>query len=76
MAFANGTVMQVWYALNVYHDVLDSLRWDKKAGNFQYDNFGKGGVEGDSVKINVRDDFDSASFVASPDRGGGRISLG
>ncbi|KAH7000534.1 peptidase M36 [Ilyonectria destructans] len=76
MAFANATVMLVWYALNVYHDVLYSLGWDKKAGNFQYDNLGKGGVECDSVKINVRGDFNSASFVTSPDGSGGRISLG
>jgi hypothetical protein len=40
----------LFFTLNYAHDFFYDLGFDEAAGNFQIDNFGRGGIGGDSVK--------------------------
>jgi subtilisin-like proprotein convertase family protein len=46
---ARGGVTQLFVTTNVFHDRLHQLGFVEEAGNFQADNFGKGGLGGDPV---------------------------
>jgi hypothetical protein len=45
----------LFYASNWYHDLLYHLGFDEAAGNFQNDNFGRGGQGGDFVFADSQD---------------------
>jgi hypothetical protein len=51
------TVTQLFYYNNVMHDYLYNLGFDEPAGNFQVDNFGRGGSGGDPVNAEAHDGF-------------------
>ena len=44
----------LFFALNFAHDFFYDLGFDEAAGNFQQDNFNRGGSGGDAVKANAR----------------------
>jgi subtilase family serine protease len=44
----------LFFALNFAHDFFYDLGFDEAAGNFQQDNFNRGGIGGDPVKGNAR----------------------
>ncbi len=44
----------LFFALNFAHDFFYDLGFDEAAGNFQQDNFNRGGSGGDPVKANAR----------------------
>jgi hypothetical protein len=48
-AFADAATVNVFYWINRAHDLFYSLGFDEAAGNFQADNFGRGGSGGDPV---------------------------
>jgi hypothetical protein len=48
-----AAVAQAFYLGNLFHDRLYQLGFDETAGNFQSSNFGRGGREGDSMRIEV-----------------------
>ena len=50
-------VVQMFYYTNVMHDYLYNLGFDEVAGNFQEDNFGRGGSENDPVNAEAHDGF-------------------
>ena len=54
VAFAQ---VQAFYWANVFHDRLHALGFDEPAGNFQHDNFGRGGLGGDRLKIEVQNGY-------------------
>ncbi|KAH9272996.1 hypothetical protein BASA83_004561 [Batrachochytrium salamandrivorans] len=43
-----------FYVTNMFHDVLYAYGFNEPAGNFQMDNFGRNGIAGDPVIINVQ----------------------
>ena len=45
----DATLTQLFYWVNFSHDYLYGLGFDEKSGNFQRDNFGKGGAGNDPV---------------------------
>ncbi|HEV2784837.1 MAG TPA: M36 family metallopeptidase, partial [Solirubrobacteraceae bacterium] len=45
----DATLTQLFYWVNFSHDYLYGLGFDEAAGNFQRDNFGKGGAANDPV---------------------------
>ncbi|KAJ1332580.1 hypothetical protein BSLG_010767 [Batrachochytrium salamandrivorans] len=47
-------VINAFYVANTAHDVFYEYGFTEKAGNFQQDNFGRGGIGGDPVIINVQ----------------------
>ena len=67
----------VFYWVNTIHDYFYSLGFDEPAGNFQLDNFGKGGEGLDFVWAEVLDGAgtNNASYGTPPDGFAGRMNL-
>ncbi len=70
--YTNASITQLFYWCNVYHDVLYSLGFTEAAGNFQTDNFGRGGLGGDAVQANCQagadvGQADNSNFFTPPD---------
>lgn len=63
------SVQNLFYLNNVIHDVLYSYGFTEAAGNFQADNFGKGGAAGDPVLGEAQDGggTDNANFATPTD---------
>ncbi|KAH9265864.1 hypothetical protein BASA84_001411 [Batrachochytrium salamandrivorans] len=59
------------------HDVLYPYGFTEPAGNFQWDNFGRGGIDRDPVIINVQSskEKNAASFNTFPDGQSGVLNL-
>ncbi|KAH9265047.1 hypothetical protein BASA83_011472 [Batrachochytrium salamandrivorans] len=60
-----AVAVNLFYVANVMHDISYRYGFTESAGNFQKDNFGKGGKGNDAVVINVLNlsKFDSADFM-------------
>jgi len=77
-----AAVVNAFYWCNWMHDRLWELGFTEAAGNFQFDNFGRGGLGGDPVLIDVQNRVGLGShnvgfFSASPlDGSSARISVG
>lgn len=66
----------LFFALNFAHDFFYDLGFDEAAGNFQVDNFNRGGSGGDPVKGNARaDGRNNANYVNAPDGTSPRINM-
>ena len=58
----------LFFGLNFVHDFFYDLGFDEAAGNFQQDNFGRGGLGGDVLKANARaSGRNNANFTFAPD---------
>lgn len=51
---AGSAEASMFFAVNFAHDFFYDLGFDEAAGNFQIDNFGRGGAGGDSVRAVAR----------------------
>ena len=71
------SVQNLFYLNNVVQDVLYGFGFDEVAGNFQDDNFGKGGKDGDHVLAEAQDGggLDNANFATPPDGKSGRMQM-
>ncbi|CAN9213852.1 unnamed protein product [Alternaria alternata] len=67
--YANASVTQLFYTANKYHDVLHTLGFNEKAGNFEINNNGAGGAGQDFVYLNSQDGsgLNNANFATPPD---------
>ncbi|KAJ1340000.1 hypothetical protein BSLG_010798 [Batrachochytrium salamandrivorans] len=72
-----AAAVNLFYLTNVMHDISYQYGFTESAGNFQKDNFGKGGQGSDPVIINVLNNFsvDGAEFFTPPDGQPGEMSL-
>ncbi len=72
-----GSVIHMFYLMNLYHDELYRLGWTEQAVNFQQDNFGRGGVGLDRVSAEGQDSSGSnnANFSTPADGGRGRMQM-
>jgi outer membrane protein assembly factor BamB len=59
--YSNAAVVNLFYWCNWMHDKLYDLGFDEAAGNYQQDNFGRGGVGGDAVVAEAQDGWLRAS---------------
>jgi subtilase family serine protease/subtilisin-like proprotein convertase family protein len=71
-AFQRGVVTHLFYLANSFHDRLYQLGFDEASGNFQTDNFGRGGTAGDPVLAEAQQGADAgsgnnANFSVGPD---------
>ena len=59
---------------NEVHDILYKYGFDEQNGNFQNNNFGKGGSEADPVQAIAQDasGTDNANFATPPDGESGK----
>ena len=78
-----GSVTQLFYVINRYHDELYRLGFTEQAGNFQHDNFGRGGFGNDRVGASSQDNFcptsngcfNNANFGTAADGIRGRMQM-
>ncbi len=80
-----GSVIQMFYIMNVYHDEMYRLGFTEPFGNFQHNNFGRGGVGNDRISAESQDRtpapfscppcFNNANFSTLPDGQRGRMQM-
>lgn len=68
-AFQQGSITHAFYVANRWHDETYRLGFTEAARNFQTDNFGRGGIGGDSISVEVQEGTgtNGASFTTLPD---------
>jgi len=64
-----SSVLHAWVFANKAHDYFYELGFDEAAGNFQTDNFGRGGEGEDPVVMNIQDigTINNAFFSTAPE---------
>src|SRR5687767_771899 len=72
-----GAVIQMFWAMNWYHDELYRLGFTEPARNFQHDNFGRGGLANDRVRAEGQDSSgtNNANFQTNADGTRGRMQM-
>jgi len=67
--YADAAVTNLFVWNNYMHDIFYHYGFDEVSGNFQNDNFGKGGLGHDSVTANAQDGsgYNNANFSTPPD---------
>lgn len=72
-----AAVTQLFYVNNFLHDFSYRYGFDEMAGNFQENNYGKGGLGDDPVMANAQDGsgYNNANFSAPPDGMSGRMQM-
>ena len=74
----NVAITNLFYWIDLLHDVLWKYGFDEPAGNFQNDNIGRGGLGNDYIKAVAQDGGTSnnANFSVPMDGQNGRMQLG
>ncbi|MGH9658126.1 MAG: M36 family metallopeptidase, partial [Bryobacteraceae bacterium] len=77
-AFQAAAVTNVFYFTNLAHDYYYALGFNEAAGNFQTNNFGRGGLGHDAIRAEVQDSGvpDNATFATPPDGTAPRMQVG
>ncbi len=75
--YTNAAVVQLFYWNNFMHDKLYELGFTEAAGNFQSNNFGRGGLGSDAVQADAQDGsgFNNANFSTPQDGSPGRMQM-
>jgi extracellular elastinolytic metalloproteinase len=75
--YVDAAVTNLFYWNNIMHDITYKYGFDEKSGNFQDNNFGKGGKGGDSVLASAQDGggYNNANFATPPDGGNGKMRM-
>lgn len=65
----NAAITNLFYWNNVTHDLLYRYGFTERAGNFQVDNYGRGGEASDPVQAEAQDHggVNNANFATPPD---------
>ena len=72
--YIDGSLTNLFYINNTMHDLWYHYGFDEASGNFQENNYGKGGVEGDFVNAEGQDGFTTNNATFNP--GGPDVSNG
>jgi Fungalysin metallopeptidase (M36)/PA domain/Fungalysin/Thermolysin Propeptide Motif len=54
---SKASITNAFYAVNWLHDYWYDSGFDEAAGNAQLNNYGRGGVEGDPMRVELQDNF-------------------
>ena len=75
--YTDVAVVQLFYWCNWMHDRLYQLGFTESAGNFQADNFGRGGLAGDPLLADAQDGsgFDNANMSTPPEGSSPRMQM-
>ncbi|KAF9585256.1 Fungalysin/Thermolysin Extracellular metalloproteinase 5 [Lunasporangiospora selenospora] len=75
--YVDAAVTNLFYWNNQIHDVFYHYGFDEVAGNFQENNFGRGGLGKDSVIANAQDGsgYNNANFATPPDGQHGQMRM-
>ena len=74
--FKAAAVTNLFYFVNTAHDYFYDLGFTESAGNFQTDNFGRGGKGNDAVLAKAHVGFENASISVAGDGFPPRIEMG
>jgi len=68
-AYQDAAIVNLFYWNNILHDILYEYGFDEPAGNFQENNYGNGGADGDPVQADAQDGsgLNNANFGTPPD---------
>lgn len=71
-SYQSAAITNVFYWTNVLHDIHYQYGFTEAAGNFQVNNYGRGGLGNDPVIVDVQDGADNATwqptrFFGAPD---------
>ncbi|HKQ77634.1 MAG TPA: M36 family metallopeptidase [Blastocatellia bacterium] len=69
--------VNLFYWVNRYHDILYAFGFDEPSGNFQTNNFGRGGLGNDAIVADAQDGggVNNANFSAPRDGTPGRMQM-
>ncbi|KAJ1973521.1 hypothetical protein H4R34_005047 [Dimargaris verticillata] len=75
--YTNASALNLFYWCNIMHDILYQYGFDEESGNFQENNFGRGGKGGDAVVASAQDrsGLNNAWFSTPPDGSRGRMAM-
>ncbi|MCC6282716.1 MAG: T9SS-dependent M36 family metallopeptidase [Saprospiraceae bacterium] len=73
----DAAITNLFYANNIMHDVTYRYGFDEAAGNFQENNYSRGGEGGDAVQADAQDGSgtNNANFSTPPDGESGRMQM-
>ena len=76
-SYKNAAVANLFYWNNIIHDVQYQYGFDEAAGNFQTNNYGKGGLGGDAVLAEAQDGSgtNNANFMTPEDGTAPRMQM-
>ncbi|KAF9418115.1 Fungalysin/Thermolysin Extracellular metalloproteinase 5 [Podila epigama] len=76
-SYVDAAVTNLFYWNNQVHDVFYHYGFDEESGNFQENNFGRGGLENDAVIANAQDGsgYNNANFATPPDGKHGKMRM-
>ncbi|KAF9198455.1 Fungalysin/Thermolysin Extracellular metalloproteinase 5 [Haplosporangium sp. Z 27] len=75
--YIDAAVTNLFYWNNQVHDVFHHYGFDEESGNFQENNFGRGGLGNDAVIANAQDGsgYNNANFATPPDGQHGKMRM-
>lgn len=75
--YEDFAITNLFYWNNIVHDVLYLHGFDEASGNFQQNNYGRGGVGNDAVRAEAQDGSatNNANFSTPPDGSPGRMQM-
>ena len=67
--YQSASIVNLFYWGNILHDLHYQYGFDEASGNFQQNNYGRGGIPSDPVQADAQDGsgFNNASFSTPPD---------
>ncbi|ORX91540.1 hypothetical protein K493DRAFT_325562 [Basidiobolus meristosporus CBS 931.73] len=76
-SYLDSSITNLFYWNNVMHDLSYQYGFTETAGNFQDNNFGRGGESGDAVIANAQDGsgYNNANFATPPDGMKGKMRM-
>lgn len=77
VTYEDAAITNLFYVNNRIHDITYQYGFDEAAGNFQTNNYGRGGTPGDEVRAEAQDGGgnNNANFATPPDGGNGRMQM-
>ena len=77
ITWQDAAITNLFYANNIMHDMAYAFGFDEEAGNYQENNYGKGGIGTDAVQADAQDGSgtNNANFSAPPDGSSGRMQM-
>ncbi|MEY2924455.1 MAG: hypothetical protein RLZZ337_1003 [Bacteroidota bacterium] len=75
--YTDASITNLFYWNNVMHDVWWHYGFDDQSGNFQQNNYGRGGIGGDFVNADAQDGSgtNNANFATPPDGQNPRMQM-
>src|SRR5262249_26340048 len=75
--YQSAAITNLFYLNNALHDIHYHYGFDEAAGNFQVNDYGRGGTGGDPVQADAQDGsgIDNANFATPPDGQSPRMQM-